>query len=97
MDNIAVRPTIRGARTPIKTNPMVGGKLAEVCRNLRPFQSLEFDPKRGVVTIITELIIPSTDLAQISDILAQSTLNEKLVIHRYADMYKLSFTRYIQV
>lgn len=71
--------------------------LVEVCKNLKPFQSLEFDPKSGTVTIITELLVASSDEQQVIEILTHHGANEKVLVRRFADTFKIAFTRHIRV
>jgi hypothetical protein len=71
--------------------------LTEVCKNLKPFQSLEFDPQNGLVAIITELLVAAGDEQQVIDILAHHGANEKVMVCRFADTYRIAFTRYIRV
>jgi hypothetical protein len=71
--------------------------LVEVCKNLKPFQSLEFDPQNGRVAIITELLVASGDEQQVLDILAHHGANERVMVRRFADSYKIAFTRYIRI
>jgi hypothetical protein len=75
----------------------MNSKLAEVCRNLKPFQSLEFDPQQGLVVIVTELVVPSNDEAQIAEILLRNCANSKISIRRFADSYKIAVTRHIRL
>jgi hypothetical protein len=72
-------------------------KIAEVCINLKPFQSLEFDPIAGVVTIVTELLVPSHDTGQVAEIVARRRADEKILVSRYADTYKIALTRQIKL
>ena len=64
-------------------------KMATVCSMLKPSQSLEFVPRIGMVTIISEFLIPADDLAQITDILAEHSPEEKIVVHRFPDTYRV--------
>jgi hypothetical protein len=84
-------------RSKSKPGQLIGKRIAEVCKNLKPFQSLEFDPNRGLVTIVTELIVPSNDPAQIADILAQRMSGEKILVRRFADSYKITLSRSIKL
>jgi hypothetical protein len=72
-------------------------KIAEVCANLKPFQSLEFDPASGVVTIVTELLVPSHDTDQVAEIVAKRRADEKILVNRYADTFKIALTRQIKL
>jgi hypothetical protein len=87
----------RGPQTRSKTSQLMGKRIAEVCKNLKPFQSLDFDPNRGLITIVTELIVPSNDPAQIADILAQRMNGEKILVRRFADSYKITLSRTIKL
>jgi hypothetical protein len=75
----------------------MSAKLAEVCRNLKPLQSLEFDPASGTVIIVTELVVPSSDEDQIAEILLHYSGNTKVLIRRLADTYKIALTRRLRV
>ena len=83
-------------RTVSKPRNFLGNKLTEACKNLRPFQSLEFDPARASVAIITETVVPRDDIAQLYDVLAQCGLSEKLSVRCYADIYKITTTKKIR-
>jgi hypothetical protein len=76
-----------------KANQLAGKRLAEVCKNLKPFQSLEFDPDGRVVTIVTELIVPSNDPGQVLEILEQRNPSERIVVRRFADSFKITLSR----
>lgn len=89
-------------RQPARPRQTRAGKLqshvlVEVCKNLKPFQSLEFDPQSGLVAIVTELLVASSDEQQVIDILTHHGANEKVMIRRFADTYRIAFTRYIRV
>ena len=94
MTSVNQRPTTARRR---KAGRFVSGKLADVCRNLKPFQSLEFDPERGLVEIVTELIVPVSDEAQIAEILLRHCGTAKILIQRFADSYKIALTRQIRL
>jgi len=72
-------------------------KIAEVVVKLKPFQSLEYDPTTGVVSIITELLVPHEDVEQISEILARRRDDEKVAVKRYADNYKIALIRRLKL
>jgi hypothetical protein len=72
-------------------------KIAEVVAKLKPFQSLEYDPESGVVSIVTELLVPGEDVSQISDILLRRREDEKISVKRYADNFKISLIRQIKL
>ncbi|RIK35334.1 MAG: hypothetical protein DCC55_30580 [Chloroflexi bacterium] len=91
------KPIPRARHGQTGTGKLQSHILVEVCKNLKPFQSLEFDPQSGLVTIITELLVASSDEQQIIDILAHHGANEKVVVRRYADTFKIAFTRHIRV
>ena len=94
VDRVDQQPatTLRG-----KTAWLMNGKLAAVCRNLKPFQSLEFDPEQGLVEFVTELIVPSNDEKQIAEILLRYCGNAKILIRRFADSYRIALTRQIRL
>jgi hypothetical protein len=72
-------------------------KIVEVVAKLKPFQSLEYDPESGVVSIITELLVPGEDVGQISEILSRRREDEKISVKRYADNFKISLIRQIKL
>lgn len=86
----------RAHRTVANRRILLGNKLTEACKNLRPFQSLEFDPASASVTIVTETIVPRNDIAQLYDVLAQHGRSEKLSVRCYADIYKITTTKKIR-
>ena len=94
-----VKPLKRrvGGEGQTRSAKFMNGKLAEVCRNLKPFQSLEFDPQQGLVVIITELVMPASDEAAISEILLRNCGTAKIFIRRFADSYKVSISRHIRL
>nr|HMN31657.1 hypothetical protein [Caldilineaceae bacterium] len=99
MNYRTVQPATASNKHPLtevkaRSAKVMNGKLAEVCRNLKPFQSLEFDPQQGVVVIVTELVVPSTDEAQIAEILLRNCGTAKISIRRFADNYKIALTRH---
>jgi hypothetical protein len=97
MNQLQSQPTHRGSHRLTRAGKVQSHILAEVCKNLKPFQSFEFDPQRGLVAIITELVVASSDEQQIIDILTQHGANEKVSVRRFADSYKIVFTRHIRV
>ena len=78
-------------------NARLKRKIASVCKMLKPFQSLEYDLQRGIITIITELIVPANDPAQVADILANRAPEEKVIVRRFADSYKVLLTKQLNI
>ncbi|RIK35336.1 MAG: hypothetical protein DCC55_30590 [Chloroflexi bacterium] len=72
-------------------------KIAEVVIKLKPFQSLEYDPETGLVSIVTELLVPGDEVDKIAEILARCDEDEKVTVKRYADSYKVILSRHIQL
>jgi hypothetical protein len=72
-------------------------KIAEVAVRLKPFQSLEYDPETGLVSIVTELLIPGDEADKIAEILARCEQDEKVTVKRYAESYKVVLSRHIQL
>jgi len=64
---------------------------------LKPQQSLEFDPKTGVVSISTELVVPGDDQAQIAEILARRGDHERVSIRRDEAHYRISLLRHLHL
>jgi hypothetical protein len=85
------------AKARTRSAKFMSAKLAEVCRNLKPMQSLEFDPANGLVVIVTELVVPSSDEDQITEILMHHCGNAKVLIRRFADTYKVALTRRLRI
>ncbi|MCB9157976.1 MAG: hypothetical protein H6645_12785 [Caldilineaceae bacterium] len=71
--------------------------LAQICAQLRPFQTLEYDPKTRVVSIVTEWLVPGSDTAQMTQLLARRGDDEKLTVRRFADNYKISLARRLRI
>ena len=72
-------------------------KIAEVVVKLKPFQSLEYDPETGFVSIVTELLVPGEEADQIAEILAHCDEDEKVAVKRYADSYKVTLIRRVKL
>jgi hypothetical protein len=72
-------------------------KIAEVVIKLKPYQSLEYDPETGFVSIITELLVPGEEVDQIAEILARCDEDEKVAVKRYADSFKVTLIRRIKL
>lgn len=72
-------------------------KIAEVAAKLKPFQSLEYDPETGYVSIVSELLVPSEDADQITEILSRCDEDEKVTVKRYADSYKVTLIRRVKL
>jgi hypothetical protein len=72
-------------------------KIAEVISRLKPFQALEYDPATGVVSIITELLVPYDDIDQIADLLSRRRDDETVTVKRYAENFKISLVRRLKL
>lgn len=72
-------------------------KIAEIAVRLKPFQSLEYDPETGQVSIVTELLVPGDEVDQIAEILARCEEDERVTVKRYADSYKVVLSRRVQL
>ncbi len=72
-------------------------KIAKICANLRPFQALEYDPAAGIIVLITEWLIPSSDVERISDIIAHRKEDEKITVRRYDENYKVALIKRLSV
>ena len=75
----------------------LSGKIAKICANLRPFQALEYDPAAGMILIITEWLIPSGEVGQISEIIARRKADEKITVRRYDENYKVALIKRLSV
>jgi hypothetical protein len=80
-----------------KAAPVLSGKIAQACANLKPFQTIEYDPATNTVLIVTELLVPSPDVNQLVEILAHRRADEKVTIKRFAEHYKIALTRGLKV
>jgi hypothetical protein len=72
-------------------------KIAKTITELKPFQSLDYDPEPGLVSIITELLVPSDDLDQLVEIVSHCRANERLSVKRYADCYRVILVRQVKL
>ncbi|MEZ4864488.1 MAG: hypothetical protein R3C14_24450 [Caldilineaceae bacterium] len=72
-------------------------KIAQICLGLKPFQSLEYDPVTNTISIITECLVPSKAVDQISRIVTSRREDEKVSVRRYADKFKITFVRSIKL
>lgn len=72
-------------------------KIAQICLGLKPFQALEYDPVTNTVSIITECLVPSKAVDQISHIVTSRRDDEKVTVRRYADKFKITFIRSIKL
>jgi hypothetical protein len=68
-------------------------RMSEVCVNLKPFQSFEYDPTVGLVTICTELLVPSHDRQRLWDVVAHRGHDEKIAVKRFTNSYKVALTK----
>jgi hypothetical protein len=78
-------------------NANLAQKIADVVVKLKPYQSLEYDPETGFVSIITELLVPSEEIDQIAEILTRGDDDEKVNVKRYADSYKVTLIRRVKL
>lgn len=72
-------------------------KIAQICLGLKPFQALEYDPVINTVSIVTECLVPSKAVDQISLIITSRRDDEKVMVRRYADKFKITFVRSIKL
>lgn len=72
-------------------------KIAQICLGLKPFQALEYDPGTNTVSIVTECLVPSKAVDQISLIVTSRRDDEKVMVRRYADKFKITFIRSIKL
>lgn len=72
-------------------------KLTHVCTNLRPFQSFEYDPEGGQISLVTEWLIPSDGVNQLRDLIAGRKADEKISIRRFDRSFKLAIVKSIQL
>jgi hypothetical protein len=72
-------------------------KIAQICLGLKPFQALEYDPVTNTVSIVTECLVPSKAVDQISLIITSRRDDEKVMVRRYADKFKITFVRSIKL
>lgn len=75
----------------------VVSKLTQVCRNLRPFQTFEYDPNQGHIQIVTEWSIPTNQQNQLCDIIAGRKADEKISVRRFDHSFKLAIVKSIQL
>jgi hypothetical protein len=75
----------------------LSSKIAKICANLRPFQALEYDPAAGMILIITEWLIPSGEVEQISEIIARRKADEKITVRRYDENFKVALIKRLAV
>lgn len=65
-------------------------QIARLGANLKPFQSLEYDPETGQIVIITENLVPSHAPGQMIGIVANCEEGEKVLIKRFPDAFKVT-------
>jgi hypothetical protein len=65
-------------------------QIARLGANLKPFQSLEYDPETGQIVIITENLVPSHSPGQMVRIVANCEEGEKVLIKRFPDAFKVT-------
>ena len=75
----------------------LSNKIAKICVSLRPFQALEYDPSAGMILLITEWLIPSSEVERISDIIARRKEDEKITVKRYDENYKIALIKRLNV
>lgn len=78
-------------------SPTISEKIAQICIGLKPFQALEYDPATNTISIITECLVPSKAVDQISRIVTSRRDDEKVTVRRYADKFKITFIRCIKL
>ena len=67
----------------------VAEQIARLGTNLKPFQSLEYDPESGSIQIITENLVPSHSPGQMIRIVANCEEGERVQIKRFPDAFKV--------
>ena len=75
----------------------LSNKIAKICANLRPFQALEYDPSAGTILLITEWLIPSSEVDRVSDIIARRKEDEKITVRRYDENYQIALIKRLVV
>ena len=75
----------------------LSSKLAKICVNLRPFQALEYDPALGMILLITEWLIPSSEVERIAEIIARRKEDEKITVKRYDESFKVALIKRLTV
>jgi len=70
-------------------------KLAQISLKLKPFQSLAYDPSNNTVTLITECLVPILALDELSRIVQGRHDDDQLIVKRYTDQFKVTFSRSI--
>lgn len=75
----------------------VSKKIAKAATELKPFQSLEYDPAVGIVSIITELLIANDATDQLTKLLAARRADEKVTVTRYAENYRVVLIRRLKL
>ncbi|MCB0061741.1 MAG: hypothetical protein KDE19_06485 [Caldilineaceae bacterium] len=78
-------------------SPTLSEKIAQICVGLKPFQALEYDPVTNTISIITECLVPSKAVDQISRIVTSRREDENITVRRYADKFKITFVRCIKL
>lgn len=75
----------------------VTSKIAEYCTNLRPFQAVEYDPTTGNLSVITEWLVPTTQMQQLVEILGRRKDDEKISVRRFDQNFKVAMEKSIQL
>ncbi|MFN8440373.1 MAG: hypothetical protein U0175_06390 [Caldilineaceae bacterium] len=76
---------------------LVTNRITQVCVNLQPFQSVEYDPMTGIISIITEWLIPQNETHQLTEILAHRREGDKLSVRRFDQNYKVALVKSVQL
>ncbi len=65
-------------------------QIARLGTNLKPFQSLEYDPETGQIVIVTENLVPSHSPGQMVRLVANCEEGERVLIKRFPDAFKVT-------
>lgn len=76
---------------------LVTKRITQVCVNLQPFQAVEYDPMTGIISIVTEWLIPQNEQNQLAEILAHRKEGDKLSVRRFDQNYKVSLVKSVQI
>lgn len=75
----------------------VTDRIAKICVNLQPAQSLEYDPETDTVTISSESLVPIQAVSQIFNIVASRRANTRLLVTREGESYKIVTKTQVQL
>lgn len=75
-----------------RINSSLTERLAHLCIDLKPFQSLEYNPDTGGIQIVTERLVPAHSPGQMVRIVASAEEGEKVEVKRFPDAFKITVT-----